>query len=631
MLESRPISPMSSVRPLVSDRYAVVLPLDCGPGFLRGVAFDTTTSENVVCAVLPKANGGAVLAAKGVLHRHLAAVLDVVEPVPPEAFPPSLNPAADSVVVIAELVRGPRLGTATAEGPIGRDRTVAWFVRLGEALRSLHGKKAVHGAISSDAVVTKPMGRAIAPVLTQYLAPPLIAYASPERLRGEGPSVADDLWALGVLFHESLTGRKPFSGRTPSDLLRAMQQPLGIAGLEAFEHGRELAVIARRLLDPERRRRFTTLDELLDVFERWERRTALPTTYSEAIRSGFTNRAQEQVVLRDDDHLLEERPAGLDELDVRLDRAEQHRAEVLALRPRGDAEAVGNESTRAPVGATNVLRQRGRDQQRQSVPPESFSTRLRQRPRWMTATLPWVGGLALVAGGIGVGVLLRDGEGESGQKANQVPSAPASVAPSTGASPLSPTAMRAEEGRCVRRYFLDGAFPAGIDLEFVCRDADFLAVTRRLHETASRGGMEPDAGAVASTPLAAPKPSVGAGLVVTPSVLPKSWQLGWYELVVTGIVQQKCCRTPPVIRLPEVPGVCPRLDAVVTRLSMDSTRAGDISPGIATFDQSLLCLMDRGLHTAYPYRAVPTKAHKAALQQFLKHAAETDARRSANR
>jgi len=623
---------MSSARPLLSGRYAVVLPLDCGRGFVRAVALDATTSDNVVLAVIPKAGRDSALAAKGVLHRHLAAVLDVVDPAPEEAFPANLLPPPESVVVVAELVRGPRLGTLTAEGPIGRDRTVAWFVRLGEALRALHAAKAVHGAISSDAVVTKPTGRAIAPVLTQALAPPLIAYASPERLRGEGPSPNDDLWALGVLFHEALTGRKPFTGATPTDLLRAMQQPIGLPGLEAFEHGRELSVIARRLLDPERRRRFTTLDELLDVFERWERRTALPTAYAEATRAGAGTRPNDPVSLKEDDRLLEERPSGLDDLDVRLERAEQHRAEVLALRPREESVASGGESLRTPRDPAHLGRLQDRDQRRASLPPESFSTRLRQRPRWMSAALPWIGGLALLAGGVGVGALLRQGEGDVKTKASQMPSALPAKVPSATASALSPAAVRAEEGRCVRSYFLDGAFPDDFELDFVCRESDFLAVTRRLHDAANRGSAEgAQAGAETSSSPAAPSPSSSQGLVVVPSVVPKSWQLGWYELVATGIVQQNCCRTPPVIRLPEVPGVCPRLDAVVTRLAMDSTRAGDISPGVATFDQSLLCLMDRGLHTAYPYRAVPTKAHKAALQQFLKHAAETDARRSANR
>jgi len=37
-------------------------------------------------------------------------------------------------------------------------------------------------------------------------------YASPEQLRGEPASVANDVWALGVLLYELLTGARPFNG-----------------------------------------------------------------------------------------------------------------------------------------------------------------------------------------------------------------------------------------------------------------------------------------------------------------------------------------------------------------------------------------------------------------------------------
>lgn len=652
---------MSPARPLLANRYAVHQPLDCGAGAVRFVATDTTKNELVVVAVVGKEEARWRSAGKAVSHRHLAAVLEVFDRVDFDALPTATAIASSARVIVAELVRGPTLAMVLESGPLALDRSVAWFIRLAEALRALHARQALHGAVCSDAVVVQPSGRVIAPVLSQLMASPRLLYASPERLRGEGPSVADDLWALGVLLFESLTARPPFSGRNAAEYHRATSQSLASTGLESKPHGRELDVIIRRLLEPDRRRRFGSAEEVVELLDRWERRAALPTVVPVMTRPAASTTASQVPEPASWDHLLVERPAGAAIMLRVIEAAENERLLQLAQRPSitGSRPAFiaatdGPPSSEQPSGGDARLPSGGAKEHRprsHSVSPDAFSARLRGARRWRFWLLGAIGAVVLAGGGVGVGLFLKGEERTSVGSSRNTGSVSSAVAEKPSAPKRT---AREEQTRCIRAYFLADTFRTNPDLEFVCTSDEFVSVARELNELANLDRTDPvaDAGAeplasaeTASTvlnpglPSAVPSealvpgaaPSVSPGLVVKSVVTPRSWQLGWYELLATAIIRQKCCKDVRPIHLPEPGGSCPKLPPIVTSAAVDSTKSGDISPAVRAFDEGVICLLDQGRHMVYPYRAVPTAGHKAAFQQFLKHSAETDARRSSGR
>ncbi len=49
-----------------------------------------------------------------------------------------------------------------------------------------------------------------------------LPYMSPEQARGQAIDARTDLWSLGVMFFEMLTGKLPFNGETPSDIIVAV-------------------------------------------------------------------------------------------------------------------------------------------------------------------------------------------------------------------------------------------------------------------------------------------------------------------------------------------------------------------------------------------------------------------------
>ena len=71
-----------------------------------------------------------------------------------------------------------------------------------------------------------------------------IHYASPEQIRGERPSVAMDIYSLGCVFHEMLTGRPPF--RQGDVLQRHLtKQPAPMPGVSRMLNRAVLACLAK--------------------------------------------------------------------------------------------------------------------------------------------------------------------------------------------------------------------------------------------------------------------------------------------------------------------------------------------------------------------------------------------------
>jgi serine/threonine-protein kinase len=82
------------------------------------------------------------------------------------------------------------------------------------------------------------------------------AYMSPEQLSGREVTVRSDIYALGLVLFEMFTGRKPFEGRTPSDLARQHREqapPRPSSFVEGLDPAVERVILRCLEKDPEHR------------------------------------------------------------------------------------------------------------------------------------------------------------------------------------------------------------------------------------------------------------------------------------------------------------------------------------------------------------------------------------------
>ncbi|HSF14244.1 MAG TPA: protein kinase [Vicinamibacteria bacterium] len=162
-----------------------------------------------------------------------------------------LEESGDERALVLELVEGPTLAERIAQGPIPLEESLAIARQMVDALDTAHEKGIVHRDLKPGNVKLTPEGNV--KILDFGLAKPLLettsssgdasslsqsptlmkgtqagvilgtaSYMSPEQARGKQVDKRADLWALGVILYEMLTGARLFDGETISDTLAAV-------------------------------------------------------------------------------------------------------------------------------------------------------------------------------------------------------------------------------------------------------------------------------------------------------------------------------------------------------------------------------------------------------------------------
>jgi serine/threonine-protein kinase len=122
-----------------------------------------------------------------------------------------------------------RLGRIGALDPA---TTMAWLRQAATALQAVHRHGVVHRGLrpsrlfvrSDDLIVLTDFGVVHGPDLRPVQP---AAYLAPEQASGESPTIATDIYQLGLIAYECLAGQPPFYGGNPLEvaLMHVRQQP----------------------------------------------------------------------------------------------------------------------------------------------------------------------------------------------------------------------------------------------------------------------------------------------------------------------------------------------------------------------------------------------------------------------
>ena len=167
-------------------------------------------------------------AANRVDHAHIVDIHDVGETDDGELY------------LVMEYLIGDSLSSQIAKGPMPVTRAVDILEQMTAALARAHDLGVVHRDLKSDNImITARGGREdFVKILDFGLAAltrdPRLApkgavfgtpeYMSPEQARGEDAIASSDLYALGILFFEMLTGRLPFRSGDRDELLEMQRK-----------------------------------------------------------------------------------------------------------------------------------------------------------------------------------------------------------------------------------------------------------------------------------------------------------------------------------------------------------------------------------------------------------------------
>ena len=136
----------------------------------------------------------------------------------------AIEESKDDTFIVMEYINGIELKDKIKSGPIPPNEAINIAIQIAEGLEAAHKKGIVHRDIKSQNIMitndgkVKVMDFGLAKMKGDLQITKIgttvgtVAYMSPEQAKGENIDNRTDIWSLGVVLYESITGELPFKG-----------------------------------------------------------------------------------------------------------------------------------------------------------------------------------------------------------------------------------------------------------------------------------------------------------------------------------------------------------------------------------------------------------------------------------
>jgi len=167
--------------------------------------------------------------------------------------------------IAMELVEGETLANRVLhEGRLAPYEVATLLAEVADVLAAVHARGVIHRDLKPDNLILTPANRdfplrvidwgvarlgPIGRLTLDGLTPGTPIYMSPEQATGRNIAAPCDIYSLGVIAYEALTGRPPFDGRTLAEVvsMHLTSEPAPLA--EQCRASAELCELVHRMLD----------------------------------------------------------------------------------------------------------------------------------------------------------------------------------------------------------------------------------------------------------------------------------------------------------------------------------------------------------------------------------------------
>lgn len=179
--------------------------------------------------------------------------------------------------LVLEWVEGGTLKDRIQDGPLPQQVILNIAYQILSGLDAVHSKGLVHRDIKPDNILITPEGRVKLAdfslvgfrkgndITSHGVLVGTPAYMAPEILRGENATPLSDLFSLGIVLYEALTGSNPFASQNHTLIIESTQQ----LKLPTLPHHKEvdprLVRLIERLTQPDPQKRIPSAKEALEM------------------------------------------------------------------------------------------------------------------------------------------------------------------------------------------------------------------------------------------------------------------------------------------------------------------------------------------------------------------------------